>query len=79
MLRVFYRGLHFHACFSPFADLDMYPTLIEKSMDEKLDVITIRDCNASENESYVLGCAKRKWITLLSGINRENCFIFRLL
>jgi len=69
MLRAFRCDLHLHTCLSPCADLDMYPrALIEKSINEKLDVIAICDHNASENVSYVLKCAKGKPITVLPGM-----------
>ena len=69
MLRAFRCDLHLHTCLSPCADLDMYPrALIEKSINEKLDVIAICDHNASENVSYVLNCAKGKPITVLPGM-----------
>jgi 3',5'-nucleoside bisphosphate phosphatase len=69
MLRAFRCDLHIHTCLSPCADLDMYPrALIEKSINENLDVIAICDHNASENVSYVLNLAKGKPITVLPGM-----------
>ncbi|MBN1545138.1 MAG: hypothetical protein JW902_00600 [Syntrophaceae bacterium] len=69
MLRAFRCDLHIHTCLSPCADLDMYPrALIEKSINEKLDVIAICDHNSSENVSYVLRLAEGKPIVVLPGM-----------
>lgn len=69
MLRAFRCDLHIHTCLSPCADLDMYPrALIEKSIDEKIDVIAVCDHNASENAVHVLKLAKGKPITVLPGM-----------
>jgi len=69
MLRAFRCDLHIHTCLSPCADLDMYPrALIEKSLNEKIDVIAICDHNSSENVSYVLTLAKGNPITVLPGM-----------
>jgi len=69
MLRALRCDLHIHSCLSPCADLDMYPrALIEKSINEKLDVIAVCDHHASENVEYVLNLAKGKPLTVLPGM-----------
>jgi 3',5'-nucleoside bisphosphate phosphatase len=69
MIRTFRCDLHVHTCLSPCADLDMYPSaLVEKAVDEKLDVIAICDHNASENVPHVIRAAWDRRLTVLPGM-----------
>jgi PHP family Zn ribbon phosphoesterase len=66
MLKVFNCDLHIHTCLSPCAELDMHPqTLVQKALDQKLDMIAISDHNASANVPYVIAAAAGKNIQII--------------
>jgi hypothetical protein len=69
MLKAYRCDLHIHTCLSPCADLDMYPkALVERCLEEKLDVVAICDHNTSENVPYIIKLAENKPLTILSGM-----------
>ncbi len=69
MHRAFRCDLHVHTCLSPCADLDMYPrAVVDKSIEEQLDIIAICDHNAMENVQFVLRLAEGKPLTVLPGM-----------
>ena len=50
MLKKFRADLHIHTCLSPCAGLEMSPSAIVKTANEKgLDIIAITDHNSAEN------------------------------
>jgi len=67
--RDFRCDLHIHSCLSPCADLDMYPrALVERAVDERLDVIAVCDHNSSENTEYVIRAASKYRIKVIPGM-----------
>ena len=69
MYRAFRCDLHVHTCLSPCADLDMYPkAVVDKSIEEQLDIIAICDHNAMENVQFVLRLVEGKPLTVLPGM-----------
>lgn len=69
MLEVFNCDFHIHTCLSPCAELDMHPkAIVEKALDEKLDIIAICDHNSSENVSHVIKAAHGKNLKVLPGM-----------
>jgi len=69
MLRDFNCDLHIHSCLSPCADLDMYPrALVERAVDQGLDIIAVCDHNSSENTEFVIRAASRYAIKVLPGM-----------
>jgi len=69
MCRAFRCDLHVHTCLSPCADLDMYPrAVVDKSIEERLDIIAICDHNAMENVRFVLKSVEGKPLTVLPGM-----------
>jgi 3',5'-nucleoside bisphosphate phosphatase len=69
MYRAFRCDLHIHTCLSPCADLDMYPrAVVDKSIEEQLDIIAVCDHNAMENVQFVLRLVEGKPLTVLSGM-----------
>ncbi len=69
MLKEFTCDLHIHTCLSPCGDLDMYPSaIVEKCINERLDIIGICDHNSSENVPYVINAARGKPIIVLPGM-----------
>lgn len=82
MLKEFTCDLHIHTCLSPCGDLDMYPrAIVEKCINEQLDIIGICDHNSSENIPYVIKAAQGKPITVLPGMeitSREEVHVIAL-
>jgi len=69
MYGAFRCDLHVHTCLSPCADLDMYPrAVVDKSIEEQLDIIAVCDHNAMENVQFVLRLVEGKPLTVLSGM-----------
>jgi 3',5'-nucleoside bisphosphate phosphatase len=69
MLKEFRCDLHVHTCLSPCADLEMYPrAIVEKSVNERLDVIAVCDHNSSENVIHVVRAASDKPLFVLPGM-----------
>mgnify|MGYP000004583858 FL=1 len=66
MLKVFNCDLHIHTCLSPCAELDMHPkALVERALEQRLDIIAVSDHNASANVPYVMAAAAGKSICVL--------------
>lgn len=82
MLREFRCDLHIHTCLSPCADLGMYPrAIVEKSLEERLDVIAVCDHNSSENVLHVMNAARGKRLRVLPGMevtSREEVHLVAL-
>jgi len=66
MLKIFNCDLHIHTCLSPCAELDMHPrALVERALEQKLDIIAISDHNASANVPYVMAASAGKKIYVI--------------
>lgn len=82
MIRAFRCDLHIHTCLSPCADLDMYPSaLVNRALEEGLDLIAICDHNASENAVYVIRASAGKGLAVLPGMevaSREEVHMIAL-
>jgi hypothetical protein len=82
MLKVFRCDLHIHTCLSPCAELDLYPSaLVEKVLQENIDIIAVCDHNASENVPYVMQRALGTSLTVLPGMevtSREEVHVLAL-
>lgn len=82
MIRPYRCDLHLHTCLSPCAELDMHPrALIDKCIENKLDIVAITDHNASENVIYCIRAAAGKPLRVLPGMevsSREEVHILAL-
>jgi len=82
MLKEFRCDLHIHTCLSPCADLGMYPrAIVEKSLEERLDVIAVCDHNSSENVLHVMNAARGKGLRVIPGMevaSREEVHLVAL-
>jgi 3',5'-nucleoside bisphosphate phosphatase len=82
MLRTFRCDLHIHTCLSPCADLDMYPrAVVDRAVQQALDVIAICDHNSSENVAYVRKAAAARPLAVLAGMeitSREEVHMLAL-
>ena len=68
-MKAFRCDLHIHTCLSPCAELDMYPrAILQKALDEKLDIIGICDHNSSENVASVQKAASGHPLTVFPGM-----------
>jgi len=66
MLNRFVADLHIHTCLSPCAEVDMTPLrIVDRALEEGLDIIAISDHNSAENTEVALKVARRKGIALL--------------
>jgi predicted metal-dependent phosphoesterase TrpH len=69
MPRIFKADLHIHTCLSPCAELNMGPkTIVDKAIQQGLDVIGISDHNSSENVPAVMRAAQDRNLTVLPGM-----------
>jgi len=58
-MRAFKSDLHIHSCLSPCADLDMSPkAIVERSLEQGLDIIAVCDHNSAENVAASIRAAK---------------------
>jgi predicted metal-dependent phosphoesterase TrpH len=65
MLKRFVADLHIHTCLSPCAEVDMTPLrIVDRALEEGLDMIAISDHNSAENTEVALRLARQKGITL---------------
>ena len=68
-VRWYKADLHIHTVLSPCADLSMGPKhIVEKSIEQGLDIIAITDHNSCENISAVLEVAKSTGLTVIPGM-----------
>jgi len=68
-MRSFKADLHIHTCLSPCADLDMSPkAIVERSAEEKLDIIAICDHNSAENVEACIRAGLKHGIRVLPGM-----------
>ena len=68
-MRSFKADLHIHTCLSPCADLDMSPkAIVERSAEEKLDIIAICDHNSAENVEASIRAGLKHGIRVLPGM-----------
>ena len=81
-MKAFRADLHIHSCLSPCADLDMSPrAIVEKSLEEGLDIIALCDHNSAENVGAALRMGTRRGITVIPGMEintREEVHILAL-
>lgn len=82
MLKVFNCDLHIHTCLSPCAELDMHPqAIVERVLENNLDMIAICDHNASANAPYVIAAASGTNLKVLPGMEvttREEVHLLAL-
>lgn len=65
--------LHVHSVLSACASLEMIPPfIIEKALDEKIDVIALTDHNTGANVPALLEAAEGTGITILPGMELET-------
>lgn len=81
-MKAFRADLHIHSCLSPCADLDMSPrAIVEKSLEEGLDIIALCDHNSAENVGAALRMGAKRGITVIPGMEintREEVHILAL-
>ncbi len=69
MLKKIKADLHIHSCLSPCSDWDMSPKkIIQKSLEQQLDLIAICDHNTAENVAATMREGKRQGIAVLPGM-----------
>jgi PHP family Zn ribbon phosphoesterase len=82
MLKEFHADLHIHTCLSPCASLDLSPRrIIERALEERLDLIAITDHNAARNVPAILQQAEKSGVKILPGMevqSREEIHILTL-
>ena len=72
-LTKFKAELHVHTVLSPCADVEMIPPLIiQKALDEKIDIIAITDHNAIDNIPAVIEAAQGSGIKVFSGMELQT-------
>ncbi|MBW1942648.1 MAG: PHP domain-containing protein [Deltaproteobacteria bacterium] len=68
-MKAFRADLHIHSCLSPCADLDMSPkAIVEKSLEEGLDIVALCDHNSAENVGAAIRVATKRGITVIPGM-----------
>jgi PHP family Zn ribbon phosphoesterase len=68
-LRRFRADLHIHSCLSPCGELTIYPRkIVERALDQGLDIIAVSDHNTAENAAAVLQVAQGTGLTALPGM-----------
>ncbi|MGD2096508.1 MAG: PHP domain-containing protein [Desulfobacterales bacterium] len=82
MLKKIKADLHIHSCLSPCSDWDMSPRkIVEKSLEQQLDLIAICDHNTAENVAATMRAGKRQGIAVLPGMeicSREEVHLVTL-
>ncbi|MCP2520220.1 PHP domain-containing protein [Candidatus Aminicenantes bacterium AC-335-B20] len=82
MLKEFKADLHIHTCLSPCTDFEMAPSrIIEKSRENKLDLIAICDHNSSENVDALMKACHDQKIRVIPGMevtSKEEVHILAL-
>jgi len=68
-LRRYRADLHIHSCLSPCGELTNYPRrIVERAVEEDLDVIAVTDHNTAENAAAVLRAAEGTGVAVLPGM-----------
>jgi len=68
-LRRFRADLHIHSCLSPCGELTIYPRkIVERALEEGLDIIALSDHNTAENAAATLQAAHETGLTVLPGM-----------
>ncbi|SDM12133.1 PHP domain-containing protein [Halarsenatibacter silvermanii] len=71
--RIFDLNLHIHTVLSPCADLNMTPGLIiERALEEELDIIAITDHNSAGNLEVLLKLADGEKLRVIPGLEIET-------
>ncbi|MBN1939273.1 MAG: PHP domain-containing protein [Candidatus Aminicenantes bacterium] len=68
-LRRFRADLHIHSCLSPCGELSIYPRkIVERALEEGLEIIAVTDHNTAENAAAVLRAAEGTGLTVFPGM-----------
>jgi predicted metal-dependent phosphoesterase TrpH len=68
-LRPFRADLHIHTCLSPCGELTIYPArVVERALEENLDMVAVTDHNSAENAAAVLRAAEGKGLAAFPGM-----------
>lgn len=82
MLKIIKADLHIHSWLSPCSDWDMSPRkVVEKSLEQQLDLIAICDHNSAENVAATMREGNRQGIAVLPGMeicSREEVHLVTL-
>jgi PHP family Zn ribbon phosphoesterase len=82
MLKEFHADLHIHTCLSPCASLDLSPRrIIERALEERLDLIAITDHNTARNVPAVMRQGEKQGLRIIPGMEvqtREEIHILTL-
>ncbi len=82
LLKKIKADLHIHSCLSPCSDWDMSPRkIVEKSLEQQLDLIAICDHNTAENAAATVREGNRQGIAVLPGMeicSREEVHLITL-
>ena len=82
MLKEYHVDLHIHTCLSPCASLDLSPRkIIERALEERLDLIAITDHNTAKNVPGVMRQAEKRGLKIIPGMevqSREEIHILTL-
>jgi PHP family Zn ribbon phosphoesterase len=82
MLKEYHADLHIHTCLSPCASLDLSPRrIIERALEERLDLIAITDHNIAKNVPAVMHQAEKLGLKIIPGMevqSREEIHILTL-
>ena len=81
-MKGFSADLHIHTCLSPCSDPEMTPKrIVERSLQEKLDIIAVCDHNSAENAGATMAAGKKQGVEVLPGMeicSREEVHIVAL-
>ena len=82
MLKEYHADLHIHTCLSPCASLDLSPRrIVERALEERLDLIAITDHNIARNVPAVMHQAEKFGLKIIPGMevqSREEIHILTL-
>lgn len=68
-LRRFRVDFHIHSCLSPCGELSIYPRkIVERALEEGLDLIALSDHNTAENAAAVIRAARGTGLVVLPGM-----------
>jgi len=68
-LRRVRADLHIHSCLSPCGELSNYPRkIVERSLEEGLEIIALTDHNTAENAAAVIQAAEGTGLTVFPGM-----------
>ena len=73
MLKEYHADLHIHTCLSPCASLDLSPRrIIERALEERLDLIAITDHNIAKNVPAVMHRAEKFGLKIIPGMEVQS-------